>query len=75
MFNALNYLFNTKAVEKNGKKKRLYKISYQGYETKNILGIKYRKKVWKTRWVDHKTYLKHKHRPLVSRAWEERFFD
>lgn len=59
---------------KNGKKQRLYKISYQGYETKSFLGVKYRKKVWKTKWVDYNTYMKRKHRPLVSQPWEARFF-
>lgn len=74
MFDAWNYLFNTKMGVKNGKKQRLYKISYQGYETKSFLGVKYRKKVWKTKWVDYNTYMKRKHRPLVSQPWEARFF-
>ena len=67
--------FNEKIVIQDGNLKSLYKISYQGYEIRSIFGIKYRKKVWKTKWVDHKTYMKYKHRPLVTRAWEERFFD
>lgn len=67
--------FNEKIVMKDGKLKTLYRISYQGYETRSIFGVKYKKKVWKTRWVDHATYLKYKCRPLVTRPWEARFFD
>ena len=70
----LHQLLTTKVVVKNGKKQRLYKITYKGYETKKFLGIKRRKNVWKTRWVDYDTYYKHKHPPLVSQPWEARFF-
>ena len=66
--------FNEKIVIQDGNLKSLYKISYQGYETRSIFGIKYRKKVWKTKWVDYDTYYKWKHPPLVTNPWEARFF-
>ena len=66
----------TQTETRNGKQVKMVLMKYIGYETyTTAFGNKKRRRVWKTKWVKEEDYLKHKHKPLVSRPWEARFFD